>query len=170
LRRSAAALATSPARVDPSRPWVRLGALRPGLYQVSPADLAAAGVAIGAIDPATFRIFRATPGDIPESVDVDLGPDSLRECAIDVTGSVDGTFDPSDRIYVYATGATGFGNDLAPGGGTEYQEAEHSDEGRSAYVGAGRGRNPAAPDRDPGRASRDPGRAARLGPDAPGSL
>ena len=128
LRRSAAALATSPARVDPSRPWVRLGALRPGLYQVSPADLAAAGVGIGAIDPATFRIFRATPGDIPESVDVDLGPDSLRECAIEVTGSVDGTFDPSDRIYVYATGSTGFGNDLALGGGTEYQEAQHTDE------------------------------------------
>ncbi|MGH7682272.1 MAG: C25 family cysteine peptidase, partial [Candidatus Eiseniibacteriota bacterium] len=152
LRRAVGALATSPARVDPSRPWVRLGVLRPGLYLVSPADLAGAGVAVGAIDPATFRIFRATPGDLPESVDVDLGPDSLRECAIEVTGSVDGTFDPSDRIYFYATGATGFGNDLSLGGGTEYQEAQHSDE-ESLWLTWGPGAGATPPRRIPTRSA-----------------
>ncbi len=117
-----------PFRVDPSRAWVRFALIRSGLYQVGPADLAAAGVAVGSIDPATFRIFRATPGDIPEGVDVDLGPDSLRECAIEVTGAADGVFDPADRIFFYATGSTGFAYDLKLGGGVEYQEGQHTDE------------------------------------------
>ena len=117
-----------PLRIQPSRPWVRLGVLRPGLYAVSPGDLASAGVSVSGIDPTTFRVFRATPGDLPESVDVDLGPDSLRECAIVVTGEGDASFDPGDRIYVYATGTTGFGYDLALGGSPDYQEAQRSDE------------------------------------------
>ena len=128
LRRTAlGATAAGPARVDPTRPWIRLGVLRSGLYIVTPSDLAAAGVAVGGIDPASFRLFRATPGDIPENVDVDLGPDSLRECAIEVTGAIDGAFDPADRILFYGTGSTGFGYDLSLGGGTEYQEAQQSD-------------------------------------------
>ena len=117
-----------PLRIQPSRPWVRLGVLRPGLYAIGPADLASAGVPVSGIDPATFRVFRATPGDLPESLDVDLGPDSLRECAIVVTGEGDAVFDPGDRIYVYATGTTGFGHDLALGGSPDYQEAQRSDE------------------------------------------
>jgi hypothetical protein len=124
---SAAAYA-GPLRIQPSRPWVRLGVLRPGLYAVGPADLASAGISLSGIDPATFRVFRATPGDLPESLDVDLGPDSLRECAIVVTGEGDAVFDPGDRIYIYATGATGFGHDLALGGSPDYQEAQRSDE------------------------------------------
>ncbi|HET9251347.1 MAG TPA: C25 family cysteine peptidase, partial [Candidatus Eisenbacteria bacterium] len=117
-----------PRRVDTSRPWVALGVTRPGLYQIGASDLAGAGVPVGtpSFDPTTIRIFRATPGDIPESVDVDLGPDSLRECAIEVTGALDGTFDPADRIFFYATGSTGFGHDLARGKGPEYEEADHS--------------------------------------------
>ena len=106
---------------------MRLNVLRPGLYRVSAADLAGAGVSVGAIDPATIRIFRSTPGDIPENVSVDQGPDSLRECAITVTGEGDGSLDAADRIYVYATGSTGFGYDLALGGGSAYQETQQSD-------------------------------------------
>ena len=121
------AAATGPMRVDPTRPWVRLDVLRPGLYTVGPADLAATGVSTAGIDPTSFRIFRATPGDIPADADVDQGPDSLRECAIEVTGAVDASFDPADRIYFWGTGSTGFGYDLVLGGGAEYQEAEHSD-------------------------------------------
>ena len=117
-----------PLRVQPTRPWVRLGVFRPGLYAVSPADLASAGVSVSGIDPASFRVFRRNPGDLPESVDVDLGPDSLRECAIVVTGEGDAVFDPGDRIYVYATGATGFGYDLTLGGSTNYLEPQRSDE------------------------------------------
>jgi hypothetical protein len=124
---SARTAAASPLRVDTSRPWVGLGVTRPGLYQIGAADLAAAGVSANLIDPTTVRLFRATPGDLPESVDVDLGPDSLRECAITVTGAGDGTLDAADRIFFYATGATGFGPDLALGKGPEYEEAEHSD-------------------------------------------
>jgi hypothetical protein len=123
-----AAAYAGPLRVEPNRPWVRLGILRPGLYVLSPADLAAAGVSVGGIDPASFRIFRATPGDFPESVAVDAGPDSLRECAIVVTGEGDGVFNPGDRLYFYGTGQTGFGYDLALGGSVNYQEAQDSDE------------------------------------------
>jgi len=127
LRAAIRAASVGPLRVSPSRPWVRLGVLRPGLYEVSPADLAAAGVLTAGIDPSTFRIFRATPGDIDETADVDLGPDSLRECAIDVSGAGDASFDPADRIRFYATGATGFGYDLVAGGSSEYAETQHSD-------------------------------------------
>jgi len=119
---------SGPLRVQPDRPWVRLGVLRPGLYVLSAADLAAAGVTTAGIDPASFRIFRATPGDIPESTLVDAAPDSLRECAIVVTGEGDGSFDPGDRIIFYATGQTGFGYDLMLGGSINYQEAQRSDE------------------------------------------
>jgi len=123
-----AAAYTGPLRVEPDRPWVRLGVLRPGLYVLSAADLAAAGVSTAGIDPSSFRLFRATPGDLPESVAVDTGPDSLRECAIVVTGEGDGVFDPGDRLYFYGTGQTGFGYDLALGGSVNYQEAQRSDE------------------------------------------
>ncbi|HEX7077456.1 MAG TPA: C25 family cysteine peptidase [Candidatus Eisenbacteria bacterium] len=126
-RASARATSGGPLRVDLSRPWVKLGVVRPGLYRVTPVDLAGAGIATGTIDPMTFRLFRAAPGDLPESTDVDLGPDSLRECAITVTGEGDGAFDASDAVYFYATGATGFGYDLAAGGGTEYESAFRSD-------------------------------------------
>jgi len=122
------AAAGGPLRVDPSRPWLRLGVVRGGLYRVTPAEVAAAGFSTAGIDPTTFRLFRATPGDLPESVDVDLGPDSLRECAIAVTGDSDLSFDPADRIYFYATGSTGFEYDLALGGSSDYAEAQRSDE------------------------------------------
>jgi hypothetical protein len=119
---------SGPFRVEPNRPWVRLGVVRLGLYALSATDLAAAGVSVAGIDPASFRLFRATPGDLPESVAVDTGPDSLRECAIVVTGEGDGTFDSGDRLYFYGTGQTGFGYDLALGGSANYQEAQRSDE------------------------------------------
>src|SRR5688572_8103677 len=122
-----ASAAIGPLRVDLSRPWVRLTVARPGLYQVTAANLAAAGVVPGSIDPATFRLFRANPGDLPESTDVDAGPDSLRECAIEVTGGGDGSFDAADVLNFYSTGETGFGYDLRAGGGTEYEETQRTD-------------------------------------------
>jgi hypothetical protein len=128
LRAGRASSAVGPLRLDPARPWLRLGVVRPGLYRVTPADLAAAGIATTGIDPATFRLFRATPGDLPESVDVDLGPDSLRECALVVAGETDGTFDPADRIWFYATGSTGFEHDLRRGGSVNYEESQRNDE------------------------------------------
>ena len=128
LRSPGTAAAGGPMRVDPSRPWLRIGVVRGGLYRVTPADLSVAGFSAVGIDPTTFRLFRATPGDLPESVDVDLGPDSLRECAIAVTGDSDLSFDPADRIYFYATGSTGFKYDLVRGGSPDYAEAQRSDE------------------------------------------
>jgi hypothetical protein len=117
-----------PFRVRPSRPWVRLGTVRSNLYRVTPADLAAAGVATGSIDPASLRLFRARPGDLPESVDVDLGPDSLRECAVEVIGEGDGSFDSGDALYFFGTGANGFGDDLMLGGTSEYVESQRASE------------------------------------------
>ena len=119
---------TGPLRLEPTRPWVRLGVLRPGLYVLSAADLATAGIPVAGVDPASFRIFRTTPGDLPESVMVDTAPDSLRECAIAVTGEGDGVFDAGDRLYFYATGNTGFGYDLKRNGSTNYEESQYQDE------------------------------------------
>jgi hypothetical protein len=119
--------ATGPLRVDLSRPWAKLTVTRPGLYRITAADLAAAGIATNGIDPATFRIFRSPPGDLPESVSVDQAPDSLREIAIDVTGAGDGSFDSGDVLRFYATGETGFGYDLRAQGGVEYQESQRTE-------------------------------------------
>ncbi len=137
---------TGPFRVEPNRPWARLGVLRAGLYALRSSDLAAAGVSVAGIDPSSFRLFRATPGDLPESVAVDLGPDSLRECAITVTGEGDGTFDPNDRLYFYATGNTGFGYDLELGGSADYQDPQRSDE-ESLWLTWGSFPSPAPPRR-----------------------
>jgi peptidase C25-like protein len=146
LSRARAAAYSGPLRVQPTRLWVRLGVLRPGLYAVSPADLALAGVVTAGIDPSTLRLFRATPGDLPESVAVDLGPDSLRECAIVVTGEGDGVLNAGDRIYFYATGSNGFGHDLALGASPDYQEAQRSDE-ESLWLTWGAGPLPTPPRR-----------------------
>ncbi len=145
-----ATAAGGPLRVDPSRPWVRLATTRTGLYRVTAADLATAGVAVGSIDPATLRIFRASPGDLPESVDVDLVPDSLRECAIEVKGEGDGSFDPADTLYFYGTGAFGFGFDLKRGGGEEFKEALRTFEA-PYWLTWGSGPPVTAPLRVPGR-------------------
>jgi len=123
-----AAAYTGPLRLEPTRPWVRLGILRPGLCLLSAADLAAAGVSVAGIDPSSFRVFRSNPGDLPESVMVDAAPDSLRECAIVVTGEGDGVFDAGDRLYFYGTGNTGFGYDLRRNGSTNYEESQDRDE------------------------------------------
>ncbi|HZI89335.1 MAG TPA: C25 family cysteine peptidase, partial [Candidatus Polarisedimenticolia bacterium] len=143
---SRAAAYTGPRRLQPNQPWVRLGVIRPGLYAVSPADLATAGVTPAGIDPRTFRIFRATPGDLPESVLVDAGPDSLRECSISVTGESDGSFDPADRIFFYGTGQTGFGYDLMLAGSPNYQETQRSDE-QAMWLTWGPDPSPTAPRR-----------------------
>lgn len=144
--RRVGAAAAGPMRVDPTRTWVRLMVPRGGLYRVTPADLAAAGVIPGAIDPATFRLFRANPGDLPESLDVDTGPDSLRECAIEVTGNGDGVFGGGDVLYFYASGETGFGYDLRAGGGAEYEETQRTDL-QPLWITWGAGLGPGSPRR-----------------------
>ena len=77
---------TGPLRLEPTRPWVRLGVLRPGLYVLSAADLATAGIPVAGVDPASFRIFRSTPGDLPESVMVD------RDMRNDLSGATQRAF------------------------------------------------------------------------------
>jgi hypothetical protein len=123
---SAAGAAIGPFRIEPTRPWVRLGTRRAALYRVTAQDLVSAGVAVGSIDPATFRLFRSHPSDLPESVDVDLGPDSLREVAIEVLGDGDALFESTDTLTFFGTGAFGYGYDLRAGGGTEFQETSRT--------------------------------------------
>src|SRR5258705_2901694 len=57
LRAPGTATAGGPMRVDPSRPWLRIGVVRGGLYRVTPADLSVAGFSAGGVDPTTFRPF-----------------------------------------------------------------------------------------------------------------
>ncbi|MBN1138839.1 MAG: hypothetical protein JXM73_19800 [Anaerolineae bacterium] len=55
-----------------------------GLYQLTYADLAAAGLPVDALNPQTFQLF-----------------DNGQEVAIQVTGQEDGQFGPDDRILFY---------------------------------------------------------------------
>ncbi len=71
-------------------PPVKIAVEVDGLYGVSAADLQAAGINVGMVDPRDFRLeLMGQP--IP----------------VDVTGESDGVFDPGDRVVFYGKAATG---------------------------------------------------------------
>ncbi len=71
-------------------PPVKITVEADGLYGVAAADLQAAGINVGMLDPRDFRLeLMGQP--IP----------------VDVTGESDGVFDPGDRVVFYGKAATG---------------------------------------------------------------
>ncbi len=86
--------------------WVKLTVATRGMYSVSGADLASAGVDLADIDdPATLRLF--TSGGLNQPRDYNDASGSWRtgqamhEVPIRVEAGNDGTFDPGDRVYFY---------------------------------------------------------------------
>ena len=80
--------------------WIKMGVGVTGVFRISYADLSAAGIPVGSIDPRNIRIYGNGGGMLPEA---NSAPriDDLRENAIFVYGEEDGKFDPGDFILFY---------------------------------------------------------------------
>ncbi len=116
-----------------SADWVKVHVVERGMTAVTGAELAAAGVAIAAIDPSTLRVFwgGGLEPDPDTSARAAAAPEFMRECAIDVAdGGSAGAFDATDQVVFLAQGSTGFLDDLT-GEGYDLEHVEHrsTDEG-----------------------------------------
>ena len=79
--------------------WLKVIISDEGIYRITYSDILDAGLSPGDMDPVTFQVFYGGGRELPWSVTA-LRPE-LEETAIEVTGAVDGTFDPGDEIIFY---------------------------------------------------------------------
>ncbi|MBN2289504.1 MAG: hypothetical protein JXQ83_09245 [Candidatus Glassbacteria bacterium] len=86
--------------------WVSLHIGGTDMYAVTPERLSQAGVAVEAVDPATFRLFTGGGRMLDEGISAPE-PD-LAEVALRVSGSDDGSFDSGDRLIFYGQGTDRF--------------------------------------------------------------
>lgn len=77
--------------------WCRVRTETTGIYQITPADLKAAGFDPDLIDPRTFRLFTIGPYRLNGPY-----PDTMIEVPIYVPGEQDGRFNPQDFLLFYA--------------------------------------------------------------------
>ncbi len=98
--------------------WVKLTLEETGLYRVDHGDLAAVGVDADLIDPGTVRVFSGGGISLPALVG-DPRPTWMEECAVDVEGDGDGTFDPGDGVVFYGLDVDGWVDELGIDGANE---------------------------------------------------
>ena len=87
-------------------PHYRIPITAEGLYQITGTFLTDAGIDISAIDPTTLKIYNNGGKPLPIKL-TDPRPDSLIENPIQVIGTEDNRFDPSDYILFYGRGPSG---------------------------------------------------------------
>lgn len=80
--------------------WLKIGVTEAGIYKISTADLAAAGISSGQIDPRTLRLHGNGGQELPQQAGT-FPYDDLRENAIWVSGEADGRFDDGDHLLFY---------------------------------------------------------------------
>ena len=80
--------------------WLRISVAEEGLYRISGADLEAAGVAIGDIDPASLRLHYGGGNALP--IDEINPPQALREVGLVVEDGGDGRLDADDFVLFWA--------------------------------------------------------------------
>ncbi len=105
------------ASFESSTHWVKVSVAVRGLVRVDGARLAAAGVDLSAIDPATLRVFWGggldpEPGVSPRSA---LAPEFMTECAIEIEGGADQSFAAEDAVLFFGQGASGWRDDFRGG-------------------------------------------------------
>ncbi|MGD8628103.1 MAG: C25 family cysteine peptidase, partial [bacterium] len=81
--------------------WVKVEIESSGVYCVTGADLAALGMSLGGIDPATLRAYSGGGLPLKETL-AGHNPDWMRLVPIKVEDGGDGNFDPADCIIFYA--------------------------------------------------------------------
>jgi len=67
-------------------PWIKVHVPRRGLYAVRGEDLAAAGIPLAQIEPATVRLFRPPPLPLSETLDYEQSPSWMTEVPVEITG------------------------------------------------------------------------------------
>ncbi len=82
--------------------WLRFKVLANGVFHIDFNQLKAAGLNPAEIDPARISLYAFPTGMLPQA-NSDTS-DGLRELAISVTGSNDGSFDKDDRVIFYGEG------------------------------------------------------------------
>ncbi len=80
--------------------WLRIFVAEEGLYKLSGADLAAAGVSLGAVDPASLRLYYGGGKALP--IDEINPPQALREVGLAVEDGGDGRLDADDFVLFWA--------------------------------------------------------------------
>lgn len=119
--------------------WARVSVKVHGVYAIDYNLFQQLGFNPITVNPNRIQIFTGTQGVLPQSNLVPRVSD-LREIAIQVTGSSDGTLDPGDKILFYAEGPDTF--TLNPADGKfDYQNNPYAD--RNFYyvtIGSGIGK------------------------------
>ena len=111
--------------------WMRLTVGARGMHAVTGSDLAAAGVSLGSIDPASLRLFTGGGENQPRSYEDSTATwasgHAMREVAIRVESGGDGTFDPADRVVFYGMPSQDWSNYYEPGAPDSiYHEHTHA--------------------------------------------
>ncbi|MCI0452855.1 MAG: type IX secretion system sortase PorU [Candidatus Latescibacteria bacterium] len=111
--------------------WLKLTVATRGMHAVSGGDLAAEGVTLATIDPATLRVFTSGGLNQARAYSDPTGSwrpgQSMREIPIRVEAGGDGTFDPGDRIYFYGVATQDWADVYDPtAADTLYHEHTHA--------------------------------------------
>ena len=80
--------------------WLRISVAEEGIYRISGADLEAAGVASGDVDPASLRLYYGGGNALP--LDEINPPQALREVGLVVEDGGDGRLDADDFVLFWA--------------------------------------------------------------------
>jgi hypothetical protein len=110
--------------------WVKLTLATRGMYAVTGADLASAGVSLAGIDPATLRAFtggaRVQARELTDPNASWLPGQAMREIPLRVEAGTDGTFDAGDRIVFYGIGSEEWSDYYGPAPDTLYYRHTHA--------------------------------------------
>ncbi|MBD3411129.1 MAG: type IX secretion system sortase PorU [Ignavibacteriales bacterium] len=104
-RRSSAT--SKPARVSSvlaSGTWYRFEAPETGMYKIERDELSRFGIDPTTVDPRTIKIYNNGGKELPEDIDAER-PFDLVECAVQVSGEEDGSFDEGDYVLFFGRGA-----------------------------------------------------------------
>lgn len=110
--------------------WFRFDVAQTGVYRLTRAWFADAGIDPASVDPRSIRIFGSGGRERPASLAA-TRPDPLQEIPIEVVGGEDGSFDAQDYVQFYGQGLSGFHWNAARG---RYEHHIHRFDGVNRYL------------------------------------
>ena len=84
--------------------WVKIGIVKSGVYSVTGNELFAAGLNLIATNPNQIKVY-GTGGKLLSEANNSFNFQDIPELTIQVTGTSDGKFDPTDQVLFYAEDA-----------------------------------------------------------------
>ena len=95
-----------------TNPWVRLRISQRGLYEISAADLDAAGIDTADLELTQLRLFCGAAGALPDTGNASTLPAWMEPCALLIEDDGDGAWDAATRVYFLGNGPDGWRSDL----------------------------------------------------------